>query len=237
MNKDFVAIIPAAGKSERFLGETPKQFIKVDGRSILELSLIPLLDFSECKGICVVVPLGDQYHKPLEILESPKISVIEGSNSRMRSVKLGLDFWKNSKISYDFVLIHDAVRPCLRSSDVKELLNNLSEDVDGVVLGMPSTDTIKEVVGTSNEISTTLERTKIWKAFTPQIFQKNVLNKSFLTINQNIKYTDEASIVEANNGVLKMVQGSNDNIKLTFSEDIPLIKSILSSQGRGEDGL
>lgn len=237
MNKDFVAIIPAAGKSERFLGETPKQFIKVDGRSILELSLIPLLDFSECKGICVVVPLGDQYHKPLEILESPKISVIEGSNSRMRSVKLGLDFWKNSKISYDFVLIHDAVRPCLRSSDVKELLNNLSEDVDGVVLGMPSTDTIKEVVGTSNEISTTLERTKIWKAFTPQIFQKNVLNKSFLTINQNTKYTDEASIVEANNGVLKMVQGSNDNIKLTFSEDIPLIKSILSSQGRGEDGL
>tara|TARA_B100000029_G_scaffold515909_1_gene625481 strand:+ start:1936 stop:2649 length:714 start_codon:yes stop_codon:yes gene_type:complete len=237
VNKDFVAIIPAAGKSERFLGETPKQFIKVDGRSILELSLIPLLDFSECKGICVVVPLGDQYHKPLEILESPKISVIEGSNSRMRSVKLGLDFWKNSKISYDFVLIHDAVRPCLRSSDVKELLNNLSEDVDGVVLGMPSTDTIKEVVGTSNEISTTLERTKIWKAFTPQIFQKNVLNKSFLTINQNIKYTDEASIVEANNGVLKMVQGSNDNIKLTFSEDIPLIKSILSSQGRGEDGL
>jgi len=237
VNKDFVAIIPAAGKSERFLGETPKQFIKVDGRSILELSLIPLLDFSECKGICVVVPLGDQYHKPLEILESPKISVIEGSNSRMRSVKLGLDFWKNSKISYDFVLIHDAVRPCLRSSDVKELLNNLSEDVDGVVLGMPSTDTIKEVVGTSNEISTTLERTKIWKAFTPQIFQKNVLNKSFLTINQNTKYTDEASIVEANNGVLKMVQGSNDNIKLTFSEDIPLIKSILSSQGRGEDGL
>ena len=237
MNKDFVAIIPAAGKSERFLGETPKQFIKVDGRSILELSLIPLLDFSECKGICVVVPLGDQYHKPLEILESPKISVIEGSNSRMRSVKLGLDFWKNSKISYDFVLIHDAVRPCLRSSDVKELLNNLSEDVDGVVLGMPSTDTIKEVVGTSNEISTTLERTKIWKPFTPQIFQKNVLNKSFLTINQNTKYTDEASIVEANNGVLKMVQGSNDNIKLTFSEDIPLIKSILSSQGRGEDGL
>ena len=237
MNKDFVAIIPAAGKSERFLGEVPKQFIKVDGRSILELSLIPLLDFSECKGICVVVPLGDQHHKSLKVLESPKISVVEGSNSRTSSVKLGLDFWKNSKIFYDFVLIHDAVRPCLRSSDVKELLNNLSEDVDGVVLGMPSTDTIKEVVGASNEISTTLERAKIWKAFTPQIFQKDVMNKSFLAMKQNAKYTDEASIVEANNGVLKMVKGSNDNIKLTFSEDIPLIKSILSSQGRGEDNL
>ncbi len=125
----------------------------------------------------------------------------------------------------------------MRSSDVKELLNNLSEDVDGVVLGMPSTDTIKEVVGASNEISTTLERAKIWKAFTPQIFQKDIMNKSFLAIKQNAKYTDEASIVEANNGVLKMVQGSNDNIKLTFSEDIPLIKSILSSQGRLEDNL
>jgi len=237
VNKDFVAIIPAAGKSERFLGEIPKQFIKVDGRSILELSLIPLLDFSECKGICVVVPLDDQHHKSLKVLESPKISVVEGSNSRTSSVKLGLDFWKNSKIPYDFVLIHDAVRPCLRSSDVKELLNNLSEHVDGVVLGIPSTDTVKEVVGASNEISTTLERAKIWKAFTPQIFQKDIMNKSFLAIKQNAKYTDEASIVEANNGVLKMVQGSNDNIKLTFSEDIPLIKSILSSQGRLEDNL
>ncbi len=237
MNKDFVAIIPAAGTSERFLGEIPKQFIKVDGRSILELSLIPLLDFSECLGICVVVPLGDQYHKSLKILDSPKISVVEGSDSRMSSVKLGLDFWKNSQISYNFVLIHDAVRPCLRSSDIKELLSSLSEDVDGVVLGMPSTDTIKEVVGVSNEISTTLERTKIWRAFTPQIFKKDLLNKSFLGIKKNTKYTDEASIVEANNGVLRMVQGSNDNIKLTYSEDIPLIKSILSSQGRGEDSL
>ena len=155
----------------------------------------------------------------------------------MSSVKLGLDFWKNSQISYNFVLIHDAVRPCLRSSDIKELLSSLSEDVDGVVLGMPSTDTIKEVVGVSNEISTTLERTKIWRAFTPQIFKKDLLNKSFLGIKKNTKYTDEASIVEANNGVLRMVQGSNDNIKLTYSEDIPLIKSILSSQGRGEDSL
>ncbi len=235
MNKDFVAIIPAAGKSERFLGETPKQFIKLDGRSILELSLIPLLDFSECLGICVVVPLGDQYHKSLKVLGSPKISVIEGSDSRTSSVKLGLDFWKNSQMSFDFVLIHDAVRPCLRSSDIKELLSSLSEDVDGVVLGMPSTDTIKEVVDASNEISTTLERTKIWKAFTPQIFKKDLLNKSFLNIKKNTKYTDEASVVEANDGVLRMVQGSNDNIKLTFSEDIPLIRSILSSQGRGED--
>ena len=100
---------------------------------------------------------------------------------------------------------------------------------------MPSTDTIKEVVDASNEISTTLERTKIWKAFTPQIFKKDLLNKSFLNIKKNTKYTDEASVVEANDGVLRMVQGSNDNIKLTFSEDIPLIRSILSSQGRGED--
>ena len=138
-------------------------------------------------------------------------------------------------MSFDFVLIHDAVRPCLRSSDIKELLSSLSEDVDGVVLGMPSTDTIKEVVDASNEISTTLERTKIWKAFTPQIFKKDLLNKSFLNIKKNTKYTDEASVVEANDGVLRMVQGSNDNIKLTFSEDIPLIRSILSSQGRGED--
>ena len=80
-----------------------------------------------------------------------------------------------------------------------------------------------------------LERAKIWKAFTPQIFKKDLLNKSFLNIKKNTKYTDEASVVEANDGVLRMVQGSNDNIKLTFSEDIPLIRSILSSQGRGED--
>ena len=231
---NFVAIIPAAGDSSRYSGEIPKQFLRVDGRTVLELSIKPLLDFSECLGVCILVPPEDQYHKALEIKDNPKIFLAEGGTSRIDSVSKGIKFWQQSELSYDYILIHDAARPCLRSSDVKQLLTSIDREVDGVVLGIPCSDTIKKVSAEGSLILNTLDRNKLWRAFTPQIFRKEVLQKNALEENIEKEFTDEASLVEANGGKLKMVKGFEDNIKLTFPEDLGLIKSILSSQGRLE---
>lgn len=231
---NFVAIIPAAGDSSRYSGEVPKQFLRINGRTVLELSIKPLLDFSECLGVCVLVPPEDQYHKTLEITDNPKASLVEGGASRIDSVAKGVKFWQQSELSYDYILIHDAARPCLRSSDVQQLLDSIDGEVDGVVLGIPCSDTIKKVSAKSSLILNTLDRRKLWRAFTPQIFRKEVLQKNFLEENISKEFTDEASLIEANGGKLKMVKGSEDNIKLTFPEDLGLLKSILSSQGRLE---
>ena len=231
---NFVAIIPAAGDSSRYSGEIPKQFLRVDGRTVLELSIRPLLDFSECLGVCVLVPPEDQFHKALEIKDNPKIFLAEGGTSRIDSVAKGVKFWQQSELSYDYILIHDAARPCLRSSDIQQLLESIDSEVDGVVLGIPCSDTIKKVSAEGSLILNTLDRNKLWRAFTPQIFRKEVLQKNALEENIEKEFTDEASLVEANGGKLKMVKGFEDNIKLTFSEDLGLIKSILSSQGRLE---
>ena len=231
---NFVAIIPAAGDSSRYSGEIPKQFLRVDGRTVLELSIRPLLDFSECLGVCVLVPPEDQFHKALEIKDNPKIFLAEGGTSRIDSVAKGVKFWQQSELSYDYILIHDAARPCLRSSDVKQLLDSIDGEVDGVVLGIPCSDTIKKVSAEGSLILNTLDRNKLWRAFTPQIFRKEVLQKNALEENIEKEFTDEASLVEANGGKLKMVKGFEDNIKLTFPEDLGLIRSILSSQGRLE---
>jgi len=231
---NFVAIIPAAGDSSRYSGEIPKQFLRVDGRTVLELSIRPLLDFSECLGVCVLVPPEDQFHKALEIKDNPKIFLAEGGTSRIDSVAKGVKFWQQSELSYDYILIHDAARPCLRSSDIQQLLESIDSEVDGVVLGIPCSDTIKKVSAEGSLILNTLDRSKLWRAFTPQIFRKEVLQKNALEENIEKEFTDEASLVEANGGKLKMVKGFEDNIKLTFPEDLGLIRSILSSQGRLE---
>ena len=231
---NFVAIIPAAGDSSRYSGEIPKQFLRVDGRTVLELSIKPILDFSECLGVCILVPQDDQYHKALEIKDNPKIFLVEGGTSRINSVSKGVKFWQQSELSYDYILIHDAARPCLRSSDVQQLLDSIDSEVDGVVLGIPCSDTIKKVSAKGSLILNTLDRSTLWRAFTPQIFRKEVLQKNALEENIGEEFTDEASLVEANGGKLKMVKGFEDNIKLTFPEDLGLIKSILSSQGRLE---
>jgi 2-C-methyl-D-erythritol 4-phosphate cytidylyltransferase len=184
--------------------------------------------------VCVLVPNEDQYHKVLQITDNPKIFLAEGGTSRIDSVAKGVKFWQQSDLSYDYILIHDAARPCLRSSDVQQLLDSMDDEVDGVVLGIPCSDTIKKVSAEGSLILNTLDRNKLWRAFTPQIFRKEVLQKNALEKNIEKEFTDEASLVEANGGKLKMVKGFEDNIKLTFPEDLGLIKSILSSQGRLE---
>ena len=104
MIKPFVVIVPAAGRGDRFNQEIPKQYVRLEGQSILELSLKPLLDFSECVGVCIVIDSDDQYWSSISI-EGTKLNFIEGGEKRFDSVMQGLDFWENSSENYNSILI------------------------------------------------------------------------------------------------------------------------------------
>ncbi|SVD32802.1 uncharacterized protein METZ01_LOCUS385656, partial [marine metagenome] len=147
MANNFVSVIPAAGDGSRLSTEIPKQFLRLEGRTILELSIKPLLDFSECLGICVAMPLEGDYSEYTNINNS-KVNFIKGGKNRLDSVIEGIKYWRESGKIFTHILVHDAVRPCLKSSDVRSLLEMMDkEDLDGAILGVPCSDTIKKISG------------------------------------------------------------------------------------------
>ena len=233
MINPFVAILPSAGVGKRFESEEPKQYSLIDDRTIMEFSIEPLLDFSECLGICVPVSPMDTQWQSLKLAGNPKIKFIEGGDTRLLSVKKAVDYWKNSSIHYQNILIHDSVRPCVRSSDIRAMLENFSFGNDhGVVLGSPVADTLKEVNDDNLYIKRTVDRKNLWKIYTPQVFKKEVLEAAFEQLKVGKQYTDESGMVEEFFGQIKTYIGAADNIKITHPEDINLVKSILTAQGR-----
>jgi 2-C-methyl-D-erythritol 4-phosphate cytidylyltransferase len=229
----FVAILPSAGLGERFNSDKPKQYSLISSKTVMEFSLEPLLDFSECLGICIPVSENDSYWKSLDIANNPKISFIEGGETRLSSVQLAVNYWKSSSLDYMNILIHDSVRPCVRSSDIRAMLESFSISGDhGAILSSPVTDTLKEAYEIDGYIKRTIDRKNLWKVFTPQIFEKRVLEEAFNNLKEEQNFTDESGMVEESFGKIKTYNGAPDNIKITFSEDINLAKSILITQGR-----
>ena len=233
MINPFVAILPSAGLGERFNSDKPKQYSLICSKTVMELSLEPLLDFSECLGICIPVSENDSYWKSLDIANNPKISFIEGGETRLSSVQLAVNYWKSSSFDYMNILIHDSVRPCVRSSDIRAMLESFSISGDhGAILSSPVTDTLKEVYEIDGYIKRTIDRNNLWKVFTPQIFEKRVLEEAFNNLKEEQNFTDESGMVEESFGKIRTYNGAPDNIKITFSEDMNLAKSILITQGR-----
>ena len=211
----------------------PKQYSMISDKTVLELSLEPLLDFSECLGICIPISSNDTFWKSLKITDNPKISFIEGGETRLASVKRAVNFWKKSSVVYENVLIHDSVRPCVRSSDIRTMLESFSISGDhGAILGSPVIDSLKEVIEVGGYIKKTVDRNNLWKVFTPQIFLKDVLESAFEGLSKEQDFSDESGLVEQSFRKIKTYTGSNDNIKITYPEDMNLAKSILMTQGR-----
>ena len=231
--KPFVVIVPAAGRGDRFNQELPKQYTLLDGISILQLSLEPIISFSECLGICLVISREDSQWESLSF-ESPELNCVEGGKERFLSVLNGINFWKNSSKSFDSILIHDAVRPCIRKSEIESLFKTLEDtSIDGAILGAPCSETMKEVSRSDHTVKRTLDRRSLWTAFTPQVFRKEVLFNAMNNLeDKSVDFSDEASFIEANQGKIKVIEGSRENIKVTLPEDLNIAKSILISQGR-----
>jgi 2-C-methyl-D-erythritol 4-phosphate cytidylyltransferase len=173
------AIVPAAGRGERFASAAslsiPKQYTPLRGKSVLEWSLRALLTEPRIQGIVVVLAAGDaRWAEVARSLDSPKLLTAIGGVHRQDSVMNGLRYLASTAEADDWILVHDAARPCVRAADISALVDALENNprgaagnMGGAVLAAPIVDTIKRELPGGLE---TVDRTGLWRALTPQVF-------------------------------------------------------------------
>jgi 2-C-methyl-D-erythritol 2,4-cyclodiphosphate synthase len=246
------AIVPAAGRGERFVSSQPhnlpKQYTPLLGGTVLEWSLRALLAEPRIHAIVVVLAAGDSHWPQVAAkLNSPKLLTAIGGAQRQDSVMSGLDFLSSRAAADDWVLVHDAARPCLNSGDIRALadaLDNQSNagaanagaanagaangsvsDVAGAVLAAPIVDTVRRVLPSGVE---TVDRTGLWRALTPQVFAFAPLRRALQdAARAGVAVTDEAQAMERIGVRAVLVSGSPFNIKLTRAEDLGVAAGIL----------
>jgi 2-C-methyl-D-erythritol 4-phosphate cytidylyltransferase len=212
-------------------GATPKQYLQLAGKTVIELAIAPFLSRSDCRGIVVVLGEADQHWSQLEISRDPRVSTAIGGSERADSVRAGLNALGSRLEPSDWVLVHDAARPCLETRDVGSLLSTLADDEVGGLLATPVVDTLKRA-DASARISATVDRSDLWRAMTPQMFRFEILSRALEHARHvGIASTDEAQAVEALGLHPKLVAGSADNIKITLPEDIARAERILNERG------
>lgn len=222
------AVIPAAGRSERMGGRQPKQYMSVCGRTLLEHALQPFLAHTGIRGIVVVLAADDANWKTLPCAHDRRIRTALGGARRMHSVLNGLNALEGEVQPDDWVLVHDAARPCLRLADLERLIAVLGEDAVGGLLALPIGDTVKRGDATGTHVAATVERSGLWAAQTPQMFRYALLHQALArSASEGLTMTDEAAAVEALGARPRLVEGDARNIKVTRHEDLTLAEAIL----------
>jgi len=226
--RKYWAVIPAAGIGTRMGMEIPKQYLKVQGKSILEHTLQPFCRHPDIQGIVVALAEGDPYWDTLSIASHKKIQTTIGGVERCHSVRNSLKVLKTLAGSNDWVMVHDAARPCLRTEDLDRLIGAVPASPGGVLLAIPVRDTMKRADHAGMVIET-VERERLWNALTPQMFRISVLEEAIdRAISRNIMVTDEAQAIELSGMHPLLVEGTPDNIKITHKSDLPLAELFLS---------
>lgn len=224
------AIIPAAGIGERVGSHIPKQYIQIAGKTILEHAVSCFFQNSRINGIIFALHAHDEYFSQLDIKSSRiKVDTVIGGATRAQSVLNALNYLKNDLHADDFVLVHDAARPCLTNADLEKLIDVCFANKVGGILAAPMRDTIKQVDG--KLISNTVDRDNIWRAFTPQMFKFEILRGAIKKAMQDdVQITDEASALEYVGLTPAVINGNVHNIKVTTQEDIFLVEMLIQSK-------
>ncbi|HEX7116228.1 MAG TPA: 2-C-methyl-D-erythritol 4-phosphate cytidylyltransferase [Steroidobacter sp.] len=225
-------MVPAAGQARRMGGTTPKQYLQLAQRSVIEWALAPFLEHPSCEGIVVVIAADDRHWPQLEVSRHPKIRSAPGGLERMDSVRSGLQALAARAQERDWVLVHDAARPCLAAGELDRLIGQLRNEEVGGLLAIPVVDTLKRA-DADERVSETVSRTALWRALTPQMFRYGVLERALTQAAMaGQAVTDEAQAVEALGLKPRLVRGDPDNIKITLTEDLARAELVLRSRGR-----
>ncbi len=228
MNKtvNFWGVVPAAGVGQRMQADRPKQYLDLAGQTVIERTLKRLLQGNIFNAIVVAISDGDPYWPELAIASHNKIIRAPGGKERADSVLSGLITLQDRAQDDDWVLVHDAARPCVSVDDINTLIDTLKDDEVGGILALASHDTLKSVH--DNRINTTIDRSKIWRALTPQMFRYGQLKTALQqAAREGSVVTDEASALELQGKQPKIVEGHPDNIKITRPEDLALAQFYL----------
>jgi 2-C-methyl-D-erythritol 4-phosphate cytidylyltransferase len=228
MTQKFWAIVPAAGVGKRMNADRPKQYLSLAGQTVIEQTLTRLLQAQVFTKIVVAISNEDPYWFELPLAKNPNIIRAEGGKERADSVLSALNAIAEQASDDDWVLVHDAARPCISVSDIALLIDTLKNDPVGGILALPSADTLKRIDGTS--IIETVNRSQIWRALTPQMFPYALLRHALQANAGNPAITDEASALELQGLQPKIVEGRPDNLKITRPEDLALAQFYLEQQ-------
>ncbi len=231
--QQYWAVVPAAGVGSRMAAQIPKQYLEIDDKTVLEHTLNALLVHPAIDGVVVAVSKGDPYWPKINITTTKPIIQIEGGKERCHSVYNGLKALSGRITQDDWVLVHDAARPCLRYTDIDKLINELSMHPVGGLLAVPVRDTLKKAQR-NNLVDQTIDRTGLWQAQTPQMFRYGLLKTAlFQALETDAIVTDEASAIELCGHQPKLIEGHTDNIKITLPEDLELAAHYLSKLTQG----
>lgn len=234
MNKqtDLWVVIPAAGVGKRMQVNHPKQYLTIFNKTVLEHTISRFADHPKLKGIVLAISTADEYWPALNIQSQVPLYVAPGGKERCHSVLNGLQFLEGKAQAHDWVMVHDAARPCLHGDDIQKLINELWHHGTGGLLGLPVADTLK-YCGGNDRVKRTVSRENLWRALTPQMFRYGKLLKALQNaIIHPEKITDEASAIEAAGFEPVMIEGRWDNIKITHPQDLDQVKLILSAQNQ-----
>ena len=226
------AVVPAAGVGARMGAGKPKQYLQLAGRAVLAHALAPLLAEPRIEAVVLVVAPGDETWRGI-VGDHPKLLVAPGGEERCHSVLSGLRRLGDRAAPGDWVVVHDAARPCLTGVDLGRLLDAVGEDPVGGLLAVPVSDTLKEG-DADGRAGATVPRDGLWRALTPQVFRYRVLLDALeAALEAGRLVTDEAGAVEALGLRPRLVPGSAANIKITGPEDLDLAAAILEAREAG----
>jgi 2-C-methyl-D-erythritol 4-phosphate cytidylyltransferase len=228
----FIALVPAAGIGSRFGGETPKQYLPLRGRPLLWHALQALAAHPAVARVLVVLHPEDRQFAALSWAgcADKLVALHAGGATRAHSVLGGLTAADAALQDDDWVLVHDAARPCLDGAMLDRLIGSLRDDAVGGLLAIPLADTLKRE-DAEQRIAVTEPRAGLWRAQTPQMFRAGLLRRALQSADL-ARVTDEASAVEALGLRPKLVMGSDLNLKVTYPEDLALADLTLASQER-----
>jgi len=230
-NETVWAIVPAAGIGSRMQSDRPKQYLQLDGKTVIEQTLQRLATHPRIKGIVVAIAPNDPYWSEITLPADCPIHIANGGEQRADSVFNALTALAAISGDDPWVLVHDAARPCLRHQDIDLMLDSLCGHAVGGILGIPVNDTVKRT-NAEHEIIETVCRQGLWRASTPQMFRLLSLKQALQTAKeQQLTVTDEASAMELAGFQPMMVEGHSDNIKITLPQDLALASLFLRQQG------
>jgi 2-C-methyl-D-erythritol 4-phosphate cytidylyltransferase len=228
----YSLVMPAAGAGRRFGADTPKQYAPLAGRTVIEWALAPFLADARCARIVVALAAADQHWEHLP-LRSRALTVVGGAE-RSASVRSALAALAAQAGADDWVLVHDAARPCLDAQDLERLLGRLAAHPVGGVLAVPLADTLKRAAGAGEDgcaIEATQERAGLWRALTPQMFRYGALCAALDQAHAAQRSpSDEAQALEWSGARPLLIAGAASNLKVTTAQDLVLAAAVLRAR-------
>jgi 2-C-methyl-D-erythritol 4-phosphate cytidylyltransferase len=225
------AVVPAAGIGRRMGSQIPKQYLKALDYTVIEYTLRKLAAVPQVTEIIVSISENDHWWQALNLDFKKTVRTVVGGDERIHSVLNAVESIEQDLTSQDWIMVHDAARPCVSLLDIQKLIAAVESHPCGGILATPIHDTVKRASVESDSIDATVERNRLWRALTPQLFRAPLLLKGLRAgIRRVNEITDEASAMELLGYHPQLIEGRSSNIKITQTEDLQLAEFYLGQE-------